>query len=279
MPGILMGLRHGACLQPAISTGASFMKIFLPILLLTASCSSQPGQPNNARPANTDTATQSKPKLIWDSTNTLTGKTENLTLEYVGWGCACANWVTAADRRKYEDSGLAAHCIFIEPADKLQELPLYFDASRHWIKVKGEFYTRPGYPKDMVETEEHIDKAGIFRYSSLEVVDNPGFKPIGKVETKVLDYSAIACTCAQWVESRYTDSTPDERIYYWLEPANNQLLKADQLFNGSNLPVQVRVTGQIVSESGFPERTILAKVESSEAGKVFRYTKIEVLKN
>ncbi|MGB5028581.1 MAG: hypothetical protein WBO38_08760, partial [Chitinophagaceae bacterium] len=73
-------------------------------------------------------------------------------------------------------------------------------------------------------------------------------------------------------------SNPDKRIRYWLEPSNETLIKADTLFNGENLPVQIKVTGQIVSENGFPKRN-LSKVGQDEAGKVFRYSKIEVLKN
>lgn len=253
------------------------MKKFLSILLLFSSCSTQSDKTKNSRADTTKVIESLKPKVISDSTNTLTGKTENLELDYIVWGCACANWVTPTDFDKYQDNKLAEHCIFIEPVSDSLELPIYFDPSRHRIKVKGEFYTRPDYPKGTVQTEEKLEKAKVFRYTEIEVIDKPNFKTDSKIQTLTLHYNAISCTCAQWSEPKF-DNNPDKRILYWLEPSNQTLINADTLFNGENLPVQIKVTGQIVSENGFPKRE-LSKVGQDEAGKVFRYTKIEVLKN
>ena len=50
-----------------------------------------------------------------------------------------------------------------------------------------------------------------------------------------------------------------------------------KLYNGLNFPIEIKVTGQIISENGFPKREI-SKVGQDEAGKVFRYSKIEILK-
>ena len=97
------------------------------------------------------------------------GKVENLQLDYIVWGCACANWITSTNFNKYRNSSLAEHCIFIEAANDSLELPLFFDASRHKIKVKGQFYTRTGYPKGTVQAEEQLEKAKVFRYTAIEV--------------------------------------------------------------------------------------------------------------
>lgn len=253
------------------------MKKIFPILLLISSCSTQSDKTKNIQTDTPKVVETLKPKIIPDSTNTLTGKIENLDLEYIVWGCACANWVTPTDFAKYQDNKLAEHCIFIEPAKDSLELPIYFDVSRHRIKIKGQFYTRPGYPRGTVQTEELLEKAKVFRYTEIEVVDKPSFKPVSKIQTLTLSYNAIACTCAQWSESKF-DNNPDKRIYYWLEPVNENLITADMLFDGENLPLQIKVTGQIISETGFPKRK-LSKVGKGEAGKVFRYTKIEVLQN
>jgi hypothetical protein len=94
----------------------------------------------------------------------LTDKQQTLQLNYIVWGCACANWITPADAAKYKDDSLAEHCIFIEPANKDLELPLYFEPKRHFIKVTGQFYIRPDYPKGTIQGEEHLDKAKVFRY-------------------------------------------------------------------------------------------------------------------
>lgn len=120
---------------------------------------------------------RSQGKDISDPTNTLNGKTETLELSYIVWGCACASWVTHADFKKYEDDKLAEHCIFIEPANKDSELPLYFDPGLHNIKVTGQFYIRPDYPKGTPKGEEQLDKAKVFRYTKIEVFrkDNAEF--------------------------------------------------------------------------------------------------------
>ena len=253
------------------------MKKFLPILLLISSCSTQPDKTKSNQTDTTKVVDTFKTKVISDSTNTLTGKTEDLELEYIVWGCACANWVTTADRKKYEDSGLAEHCIFIEPADKSLELPLYFDAFRHRLKVKGQFYVRPDYPQGTVEMEEHLDKAKVFRYTRIEVTKQD-IKYSAKDDTTLnLSYNAIACTCAQWSDTKSIADTAQKK-YFYLEPANDKLIIADKLFNGNNLPLQIQVTGQIVSYAGYPTGYNPTKGDP-KAEIVFRYSKIKVLKN
>lgn len=217
-------------------------------------------------------------KVISDSTNILTDKVENLELEYTVWGCACPQWIQSKDNENKDTTKnyLKLH-FYIEPADKALKLPVYFDAFRHKLKVTGQFYEREDYPQGTVEMEEPRPKAKVFRYTKFEVIDNPNFKPKSKVETLTLIYNAISCTCAQWSETRFNKDT-DKKIYYWLEPANGKLINADTLFNGENLPVIIKVKGQVVTENGFPKRE-LAKVGRDEASKVFRYTTIEVIQN
>jgi hypothetical protein len=217
-------------------------------------------------------------KVISDSTNKLSDKIENLEIEYTVWGCACPNWIQTKDNIDNDTTKnyLKLH-FYIEPSDKTLELPIYFDAFRHRLKVTGQFYEREDYPQGTIEMEEKMPKAKVFRYTNLEVLDKPNFKPDSKIQTLTLIYNAISCTCAQWSETQNSNDT-DKKIYYWLEPYNNKLIKADTLFNGEDLPVIIKVTGQIISENGFPKRE-LAKVGQEEAGKVFRYTKIEVLQN
>lgn len=217
-------------------------------------------------------------KVISDSTNKLTNKIENLEVEYTVWGCACPNWIQTKDNIDNDTTKnyLKLH-FYIEPANKTLELPIYFDAFRHRLKITGQFYEREDYPQGTIEMEEKMPKAKVFRYSKLEVIDNTNFKPDSKVETLTLIYNAISCPCAQWSETRFNNDA-ENKIYYWLEPANEKLITADTLFNGENLPVIIKVTGQVITENGFPKRE-LAKVGQDDAGKVFRYTKIEVIQN
>lgn len=138
---------------------------FAAIFICLSSCSTRPepptetGKSNELRTAHTVTI------------NTLTGKIENLELEYIVWGCACANWILPLDRVKYQNSGLAAHCIFLEPADSSLNIPENFDAYRNKLQVKGQYYVIKGYPKGLVQGEEGIGKAKVFRYTELRMVN------------------------------------------------------------------------------------------------------------
>lgn len=248
------------------------MKKFLPIILLFASCSIKS---NKVDKVSIDTLPLQtlNDKDISDPTNTLNGKTETLKLNYIVWGCACANWITPDDFKKYQNDH-SDHCIFIEPANSGLELPLYFDATRHFIKVVGQFYVRPDYPKGTIQGEEHLDKAKVFRYTKIEVFKKDIEYSSKEDTTLNLSYNAIACTCAQWSDTKSMADTTKE--YYYLEPANNKLINADKLFNGYNLPLQIQVTGQIVSYAGFPTGFNPIKGDPKDAI-VFRYTKIIIL--
>ena len=217
-------------------------------------------------------------RVISDSTNKLSGKIENLEVEYKVFGCACANWIRTTDLNTKDSSKKFKDLyFFIEPANSHVALPVYFDAFRHYLNIKGQFYVREDYPQGTLEMEEPLAKAKVFRYTELEVLDKPNFKPDTKIETLNLRYNAISCTCAQWSDIKL-QKDPDQRIYYWLEPANDTLINADSLFNGEDLPVEVKVTGQIISQNGFPKSKHLSKAGQNEAGKVFRYTKIKIVK-
>lgn len=253
------------------------MKKLLPIILLFTGCSTNPNKVDIAQGLQDNLPRQSSQgKDISDSTNTLTGKTETLELDYIVWGCACANWVTPADFKKYQDNKLAEHCIFIEPASKDLEVPLYFGPGRHFIKVTGQFYVKPDYPKGTIQGEEQLDKAKVFRYTKIDVFKKD-IEYLAKDDTILnLSYNAIECTCAQWSDTKQVSDTARE--YYFLEPANDKLINVDKLWKGDNLPLQIQVTGQIVSYAGYPTGYNSTKGDP-KAEMVFRYTKIKVVKN
>jgi len=253
------------------------VKKYLLIAPFLVACSTEPTSTEaNSRAERASTYANAKYKDISDPTNKLSGKIETLELEYIVWGCACANWVNPADRIKYQAKGLKEHCVFIEPASTALELPLYFDPGRHFIKATGQFYVNPDYPKGTMELEEKLDKARVFRYTELTVLKrNLAYSP-EEDTTLNLSYNAIGCTCAQWSDTA-TPSGP-VRTFYFLEPANDKLLNADKLWEGTNIPLQIRVTGQIVSSSGYPTGYNPVK-GNPEPERVFRYTKIKVIKN
>jgi len=92
--------------------------------------------------------------------------------------------------------------------------------------------------------------------------------------SKTLSYAAIACTCAQWSNK----NKKGENEYFYLEPINKNLINADDLWNGNNIPLTIKVTGNLISENDYPEYfTKQSLYKGGEKGKVFRYTKIEVI--
>jgi hypothetical protein len=95
--------------------------------------------------------------------------------------------------------------------------------------------------------------------------------------TLTLNYNAIACSCAQWSESRYNDQ-PERRQFIFLEKGNDKLQDADDLWKGDNLPLRVKVVGQFLPGTGYPKGYHLTKGDPKPA-KIFRYISITILNN
>lgn len=109
---------------------------------------------------------------ISDPTNTLSGKIETLELSYLPFGCSCASWIDVKRLKALkEDDTLGDKTIFIEPADSTLIISLdKFDLAQLNIVVKGQFYTKPDYPKGTEETEETgvtFKKVPVFRYTEM----------------------------------------------------------------------------------------------------------------
>lgn len=94
--------------------------------------------------------------------------------------------------------------------------------------------------------------------------------PLNKDTTLTLWYAATGCTCAEW---RTADN---EEEFYYLEPANEQLMRSDTLLDGMSFPVQIRVTGQLITYLGYPKGLLPTKA-NPDPDNVFRYTKITLL--
>jgi hypothetical protein len=74
------------------------------------------------------------------------------------------------------------------------------------------------------------------------------------------------------------DDTVNGMQYFYLEPASSNLISADTLFNGTNIPIRLLLSGQYYSKKGYPANYFPAKGDP-EPSKVFRYTKIKVIEN
>jgi hypothetical protein len=147
-------------------------KLFYLLIGFSISCSDSSDK--NTKSAESvkivSTPKKEEPKIISNSTNVLENKFQKIELEYIVWGCACANWITPKDLIKYQDSGLAKHCIFIEPADCALELPGNFQPQLQKIIVEGQFYVRADYPRGTIQTEETLEKAKVFTYTKIKVI-------------------------------------------------------------------------------------------------------------
>lgn len=209
--------------------------------------------------------------------NKLSGKKETLELVYIAWGCACANWITPENFEKHKNDDLDKYCIFIEPENKNLEIDqfLYYDFAKQKIRLTGQFYLEKDYPKGTEETEETLQKARVFRYNKIEILDN--FVLDKKNDTIInLTFNNTSCSCAKWSYTKF-DSIK-EKEYFYLEPENNKLIDAEKIFDGNNLPLQIKIKGQFISDFGFPKGYKQTKGEP-ERSKVFRYNKIKILKN
>jgi hypothetical protein len=134
------------------------------------------GQPKTES-KNEKAALKNKPeerytKVISDPTNKLTGETENLEVSYTIWGCACPQWIQTKDLES--NKGIESH-FYLEPANDKLEVPDYFLPSKHFLKIKGQFYERKDYPQGTVEMEEKLPKAKVFRYTEMKVIKNPAY--------------------------------------------------------------------------------------------------------
>lgn len=121
-------------------------------------------------PAKTKTRAEFKKGAdMADPSNILESKIQTLELHYAVFGCGCASWITKEDLDL--DKGIVniEHYIFIEAADPELELPDNFDAATSSIKVKGQFYKNKDYPKGMIQGEENLERAKVFRYNEIEL--------------------------------------------------------------------------------------------------------------
>lgn len=228
--------------------------------------------------------------------NKLSGKTETVEFHYVMWACECANWATLDDIKRYLDTGkLSDYCIFVEPADNSLVLPDTLGYSDDIVQFTGQYYVDKGLPKGYVKTGQQVDKAKIFRYTGYKIIksnyretladliDSAKYlldkgKLTGQNQTIDVSYAAIECTCPQWFETKNMDDTVDGRRYFYLEPASSNLVSANTLYDGTNIPLRILISGQFYSNQGYPAYYFPAKGDPKPA-RVFRYDKINVIKN
>ncbi|MBF9142299.1 hypothetical protein [Hymenobacter properus] len=97
--------------------------------------------------------------------------------------------------------------------------------------------------------------------------------------TIVVSYSAIGCTCAQWmINTKPAVKYPE---YIYLEKEKASIPDADDLWDGENLPLQLRVRGYFKPLKGVPAKFTSARYLERgrpNPARIFRYTSLTVLK-
>ncbi|MEJ8844000.1 hypothetical protein WG954_16525 [Lacibacter sp. H375] len=226
--------------------------------------------------------------------NKLDSKVLTEEFHYIMWACECANWATLDAIQKYEGDSLASHCVFIEPADSSLILSDTLEYTGDIVQFTGQYYVDKGYPDGFVKDEQQVDKAKVFRYTSYKIVKSNYSESIadqidtakylvekgslsGQPKTLDVSYAAIMCTCPQWFETKYSNDTFNIEHFY-LEPASNKIPAANKLYNGTNIPLRISVTGQFYSKKGYPANYFPTKGDP-EPAKVFRYDKIKIIQN
>ena len=98
-----------------------------------------------------------------------------------------------------------------------------------------------------------------------------------KTLTIDVSYAAISCTCPQWFEKGVMNDTSVEREYFYLEQGSENLIKADTLWNGRDLPLELSLVGQFYIHKGYPRNYNPSKGDPQPA-RVFRYNSLEIIR-
>lgn len=102
-----------------------------------------------------------------------------------------------------------------------------------------------------------------------------------KEEVIEVHYVNYACDCAQWIETKYSKSNPDyvtnEKDCIYLESENPQLQEIEDKFMEDYFSKKLKLTGSFYTNKGL-SRTYYSQFEKPDPARVFRYSKIEIIK-
>jgi hypothetical protein len=171
-------------------------------------------------------------------------KEQTIELTYIAWACACANWATAADIEKYNDKTdlLAAHCIFIDPADTSLHLPDLAGTAGQYVRFTGRFYTEKGVPGIHEYGEDKPDKARIFRYTKYEVLPRLYSEPFAGLEGKIPDtlvityQSAVIFAPDSFKINKQIKAVGEENYKIGYDDEAGLFQQADEFFESVKLP-------------------------------------------
>jgi|688.fasta_scaffold144480_4 hypothetical protein len=104
-------------------------------------------------------------------TKTLEDTVRTIQVQYIVFGCECANWLVLKSKPKLVTNQKEGEYIFLEPEDIAKALPDSLSWNLHVVECIGKFYNEEGYPKKYLKSEQSVDKARVFRYSSWKMIE------------------------------------------------------------------------------------------------------------
>lgn len=104
-------------------------------------------------------------------TRTLEDTTRRIQVQHITFGCESANWLILKSKPATKTKTGESEYIFLEPANVAIAIPDSTIASLQIIECTGQFYNEQGYPKNYKKSEQSVDKARVFRYSSWKKID------------------------------------------------------------------------------------------------------------
>lgn len=94
-------------------------------------------------------------------------------------------------------------------------------------------------------------------------------------------YVNYACDCPQWIELKFSKNNPEyetnENDCIYLESENPQLQIVEDEFVEDYFLKKLRLTGHFYTDIGI-SRTYYSEFEKPDPARVFRYSKIEIIK-
>lgn len=104
-------------------------------------------------------------------TKSLEDTTRRIQVQYIAFGCECANWLVLKSMPATKTKTGESEYIFLEPEDDSKAMPDSVSWNLQVIECTGKFYNEEGYPKKYLKSEQSVDKARVFRYSSWKKID------------------------------------------------------------------------------------------------------------
>ncbi len=120
----------------------------------------------------------------------------------------------------------------------------------------------------------------LLKYQFITPLDYPSGLS-DKEEVIEVYYVNWACDCAQWIETKYSKANPNyktnESDCIYIESENQQLQVIEDEFARDYFLKRLKLTGKFYKNKGISS-TYAAENEKPDKAKVFRYSKIEIIK-